>query len=120
MRLLAIGTLLCALAVAPVVVAAHAFLDRAEPRVGSTVKTAPTQVRLWFTGALEPAYSRAQVLDAAGTRVDLGDSAVDPNNRSVLRVSLPALAAGKYRVLWRVLAIDGHVTAGDFRFTIAS
>ena len=35
----------------------HAFLDRAEPRVGSTVKIAPTQVRVWFTEQLEAAFS---------------------------------------------------------------
>ena len=34
----------------------HAFLERAEPRVGSTVKAAPTQVRAWFTQNLEPAF----------------------------------------------------------------
>src|SRR2546422_637691 len=28
---------------------AHAVLDRAEPRVGSTVRTAPADVKLWFT-----------------------------------------------------------------------
>jgi methionine-rich copper-binding protein CopC len=34
---------------------AHAFLERADPRVGSTVRTPPAQVRLWFTEQLEPA-----------------------------------------------------------------
>src|SRR2546430_7216017 len=37
---------------------AHAVLDRAEPRVGSTVRTAPADVKLWFTERLEPAFSR--------------------------------------------------------------
>jgi hypothetical protein len=120
MRLLGLGIILCVLTAAPAVVAAHAFLDRAEPRVGSTVKTAPTRVRLWFTSALEPAYSRAQVFDASGTRVDLGDSAVDGADRALLRVSVPPLTPGQYKVLWRVLAIDGHVTEGDFRFSVAS
>jgi methionine-rich copper-binding protein CopC len=35
----------------------HAFLERAEPRVGSTVRSAPPQVRVWFTQNLEPAFS---------------------------------------------------------------
>ena len=37
--------------------AAHGVLQRTEPRGGSTLKSAPTQVRLEFTGAIEPAYS---------------------------------------------------------------
>jgi copper resistance protein C len=39
---------------APLVLAAgsahaHAYLDRAEPRVGSSVSVAPRQLSLWFT-----------------------------------------------------------------------
>lgn len=98
--------------------AAHGVLQRTDPRSGSTVKTAP-QVRLEFTGAIEPAYSRVQVLDGEGRRVDLGDSRVDPDNRTLLRVSLPALPPGRYRVAWRVLSIDSHVTEGDFMFRVA-
>ena len=45
---------------------AHTFLERAEPRVGSTVKTSPTEVKLWFTWSLEPAFSTLQVVNEAG------------------------------------------------------
>jgi methionine-rich copper-binding protein CopC len=98
---------------------AHGVLERTEPRGGSTVKAAPSHVRLQFTGALEPAYSRVHVLDADGRRVDLGDGAVDPSNRALLRVSLPALPAGRYKVAWRVLSVDSHVTEGEFTFRVA-
>jgi copper resistance protein C len=99
--------------------AAHGMLERTDPRGGSTLKTAPSQVRLVFTGAIEPAYSRVQVLDGDGRRVDLGDSSVDPANRALLRVSLPTLPPGRYKVAWRVLSVDSHVTEGDFTFRIA-
>lgn len=99
--------------------AAHGVLERSEPRGGATLRSAPPQVRLQFTGALEPAYSRVQVLDGSGRRVDLGDSGVDPANRALLRVSLPALPAGRYKVAWRVLSVDSHVTEGDFSFRVA-
>jgi hypothetical protein len=107
-----------ALAAAPSA-GAHGILERAEPRAAGVVKTAPTQVRLWFTGALEPAYSRVQVVDAAGNRVDLADSSVDGANRAELRVSVSALASGLYRVVWRVLSVDGHVTEGEYLFRVA-
>ena len=113
----------CALALAVSATAsgagAHAFLDRADPRVGGTVRQAPAQVRLWFTGELEPAYSRADVVDDAGRRVDAGDGRVDSDNRALLRVTLPPLAPGRYRVRWRVLSVDSHVTEGDFTFRVA-
>ncbi|HUH94704.1 MAG TPA: CopD family protein [Casimicrobiaceae bacterium] len=45
---------------------AHAFLDHASPRVGSTVHGSPPDVRLWFTQELEPAFSTLSVQDAGG------------------------------------------------------
>ena len=98
---------------------AHAFLERADPRAGSTVKTPPTRVRLWFTESLEPAFSSVRVRDEAGRRVDEGDSQVDPSNTRLLRVSLPPLPPGTYKVIWRVLSVDSHVTEGDFTFRVA-
>ena len=98
---------------------AHAFLDRAEPRVGSKVHTPPAQVTLWFTERLEPAYSRLRVVDGRGQQVDRADVAVDPSDPRVLRASLSPLGPGTYKVIWRVLSVDTHVTEGDFTFSVA-
>lgn len=98
--------------------AAHAFLDHAVPAVGSTVHESPQGIRLWFTEQLEPAFSHVQVVDASGKEIDKGDSHVDAPNASVLAVSVPALPPGKYRVQWRVVSVDTHVTEGDFTFEI--
>jgi methionine-rich copper-binding protein CopC len=100
--------------------AGHGLLQRAEPRAGSTVRMAPRTVRLWFAGAIEPRYSGVHVLDAAGTRVDLDDADVDPATGTVMTVSLlPSLPRGRYRVVWRALSVDSHVTRGEFAFRIA-
>ena len=104
---------------APVGVHAHAFLDRADPRVGSTVKTPPTRVRLWFTQRLEAAFCTVQVLNEAGQQVDRKDMRPEAANPALLVVSLPALGPGRYTVLWRVLSVDSHVTNGDFTFRVA-
>jgi methionine-rich copper-binding protein CopC len=98
--------------------AAHAFLDHAVPAVGSTVHESPQDIRLRFTEQLEPAFSHVQVADASGKEIDKGDSHVDASNASVLAVSVPALPPGKYRVQWRVVSVDTHVTEGDFTFEI--
>jgi hypothetical protein len=120
MRRVSLGILSLALVLGgSTLVAAHAFLERADPRVGSTVRTPPTQVRLWFTERLEPAFSTVTVTNAAGQAVDTGDGRVDPAAPTVLRVSVPPLPPGRYTVRWRVLSVDTHVTEGTFQFTVA-
>jgi hypothetical protein len=94
---------------------AHAFLDHAEPRVGSTVSTAPRELSLSFTQQLEPAFSSADVQDANGSRVDLGRAQV---SGTVMRVGLKPLAPGTYKVHWRVLSVDTHTTEGSFSFRV--
>ena len=97
---------------------AHAFPERADPRVGSVVQGSPDTVRIWFDGELEPAFCQIVVSDGSGRRVDRGDARVDANGRRLLQVSVPPLAPGTYSVHWAVLSIDGHRTTGDFRFTV--
>jgi len=97
----------------------HAFLERAEPRVGSTVRTAPSQVRVWFTENLEPAFSTLEVWNQDGKRVDGGTAAVSPASPTMLQVPIKALGPGTYRVKWRVLSVDTHVTEGAFTFRVA-
>jgi copper resistance protein C len=110
--------LACAAAWAPLA-GAHAFLDHAAPAVGSVVHALPGQIQIWFTQRLEPAFCTLQVLDGAGKRVDKGDVRVDASDAALLLVSVPRLPPGKYRVTWRVLSVDTHVTEGDFTFEVA-
>ncbi len=97
------------------IASAHAFLDNAEPRVGSTVTTAPREVALSFTERLEPLFSTVEVTDSAGRRVDEGKPSVAGN---VMRVPLSALPPGTYQVKWHVLSVDTHVTEGSFTFQV--
>ncbi|WDT82240.1 MAG: copper resistance protein CopC [Candidatus Manganitrophus sp.] len=97
---------------------AHAFPMRSEPRVGSEVKEPPSQVKIWFDGDLEPAFSSLKVIGPDGKEVDAHDAKVDEKEHNVLSVSVPKLPPGKYRVKWEVVAMDTHRTEGDFTFTI--
>jgi len=112
----------CALALIalwPVGVWGHVFLERADPRVGATVGVSPDSVRIWFDGVLEPAFSTIRVRNASGNRVDKGDSHVDADNEKLLEVLLlPHLAPGDYKVIWSVVSRDGHRTEGDYTFTV--
>ena len=95
--------------------AAHAMLQRAEPRVGNTVAMAPRDVTLWFTQKLEAAFSTISVTDPAGQRIDTGKARVSGNQMSV---SIRAGGAGMYRVIWRALSADAHTTDGSFTFQV--
>ena len=97
---------------------AHAFVDHAEPAVGSQIRAAPTQVKIWFTEKLEPALNKIQVFDSSGVEVDKRDVKIDQSNAAMLTVSLPKLKPGKYKVVWRVVSVDTHVTTGDFTFEL--
>ena len=98
---------------------AHSRLERAVPAAGSAVRASPPQLKLWFTERLEPAFSKVQVFDGNGKQVDKGDPEVDRSDAKLLRVSLPTLAPGTYRVQWRVLSVDTHVIEGNFTFNVA-
>jgi methionine-rich copper-binding protein CopC len=97
---------------------AHAFLDHAAPSVGSTVHGSPGEVRIWFTEALEPAFSNLRVVDQNGAQVDRQNNAIDPGDGTVMKVSLPTLPPGRYKVLWHVLSVDTHTTEGTFSFEV--
>jgi methionine-rich copper-binding protein CopC len=97
---------------------AHSGLQRAEPPVESKLKRPPSEVKLTFTGRLEPAYSTVQVRDDQGAEVDQHDSRVDPSNPLVLRATLQPLEHGVYTVIWRVLSVDGNATEGRYTFRV--
>ena len=96
---------------------AHAFLDHAQPAVGSAAVEPPARVQLWFTQRIEPAFSTIQVLAVSGERVDRGESQVG-GDRTQLMVALKPLAPGRYKVVWRVVSVDTHVSTGDFSFEV--
>jgi copper resistance protein C len=97
---------------------AHAFLKDADPGVGSTIQRSPSEVRIRFTENIEPAVSSIQVFDASGKEVDKRDLHLDRSDHALLHVSLPLLDAGIYKVVWRVVSVDTHVTNGNFTFRV--
>jgi methionine-rich copper-binding protein CopC len=96
----------------------HAFPVRSDPRVGWTIPSAPSKVTIWFDGDLEPVFSAITVYNSAKERVDKDDSRLGAAAANILEVDLSALTPGTYRVYWKALSKDTHVTEGDFYFTI--
>ncbi len=106
---------------APVALA-HANLVRSEPAAGSAQKTSPDIVRMWFSEDIEPSFSSASVVDKNSQRVDKGDSHRMSGDPKGMEVSLkPNLPPGLYTVIWKTTsAVDGHVVAGSFPFTVGN
>ena len=98
---------------------AHAFLDHAEPKVGSEVDAAPTEIKICFDAAITADSSSIKVLDANGNQVDKQDGHGNAKDKTELIVSLPALAPGTYKVEWRATcSCCAHVTNGYYKFVV--
>jgi copper transport protein len=99
---------------------AHANQVRSSPSPNQVLETSPGRVIVWFSEPIEGSFSRIQVLDADGNKVDNGDSAPDPTEPTAMTVTLPQdLTNGTYTVAWRNLStIDGHTVVGSYLFAI--
>jgi methionine-rich copper-binding protein CopC len=81
------------------------------------VSGSPSSVRTWFDGYLEPVFSAIHVQDRGGENVDKNDGHINAADPTLLEESLPLLLSGTYRVLWYVVARNGHWTKGYFSLT---
>jgi methionine-rich copper-binding protein CopC len=98
---------------------AHAQLVEASPRVGNSVPSSPSEIRLTFSEGVEPRLSGIDLTDEAGGRVRTGAASAVAGHPAVLvvRLSTP-LPAGTYRVTWHVVSVDTHRTQGSFSFQV--
>lgn len=100
-------------------VAAHGGLVSATPAPNSSVRTAPPELHLRFTEAIEVSLASVALADASGKILRLIPRP-DPHDVRALVAALPALPAGTFRVAWRVVAADGHATHGIYPFTVSA
>jgi len=98
--------------------AAHTLPVRSQPAAGAVLDEAPRAVWIRFDGHLEKALCQLRVNGDDGKRVDLGPEKTRGGEPTVLRVALPPVAAGSYRVRWRAVGTDGHSTVGDYTFRV--
>ena len=98
---------------------AHAVLLRTDPSPQTTVKKAPTAVRLVFSESVEVSFGAVRVFDVDATRVDTGSIKRAQGNREV-SVPVRSLKDGTYTVTWRVVSADGHPVHGGFTFYIGA
>ena len=98
--------------------AQHALLVSSKPAADAVLQAPPTSVHMVFSETLNPALSKALVVNTTNRQVDMKDS--HTSNGVDMDLTLPLLNAGTYVVVWQTeSAIDGHVARGSFIFRIA-
>lgn len=96
---------------------AHASLVDAQPADGAIVSTAPAQVQLRFSEAVEVSLGAIRVLDAQGKELRVGRPRHGDDDTVVL-VDLPSLGNGTFVVAWRVVSADAHPVGGAYTFSV--
>jgi copper transport protein len=98
---------------------AHTRLLSSEPAADSHLTVRPTRVRLVFSEPIEATLGTISITGSDGRGIRLA-AAGDAHDVHALVAPMDALAAGSYRVSWRVVSADGHPVSGTFAFTLAS
>lgn len=113
------GTVL-ALLLLPVVVLAHAYLERSSPKAGEKLAAPPKQVVLIFSKPVELAVTSIQLWTVDSVSIPVSAPRAHPAEPAGIVVDVPALTPREYRVRWRTTSADGHPIQGSFRFTVLS
>jgi methionine-rich copper-binding protein CopC len=96
--------------------AAHARLIGATPTPNATV-AATRSVSLTFSERTVPAFSGFDVVNAAGEKVAIRTSVAEDGKTLTGTLARP-LAAGDYRIDWRIASSDGHRMTGSYTFSV--
>ncbi|MFD9464051.1 copper resistance CopC/CopD family protein [Streptomyces sp. NPDC060027] len=98
---------------------AHAALTGSDPKQGSVVDKAPTQISLTFSEQVSLGDGALRVLDPKGKRVDAGGAS--NLGGTTYGVKLHAgLPDGTFTVTYQVVSADSHPVSGAFTFSIGA
>ena len=105
-------------ALCPMLVLAHNELLKTEPAAGAALKTAPAHVELWLSEKPDLTISKIAVKGPSGP-VEMGPIHSLPD-KSLIADFKGKLSNGQYVVNWQTAGDDGHVSKGQFSFTVKS
>lgn len=95
---------------------AHDSLVASAPEDGQSLRSAPEEVVLTFSGEVMDVSTAVLVLDSRAETVHTTEPLVRGRDVSV---ELPGeIAEGGYAVRWRVVSSDGHPISGTFTFEV--
>jgi methionine-rich copper-binding protein CopC len=95
---------------------AHAILLTATPAVGQAVRGPDIEVNLRFNSRIDAKRSRMTLVPPGGNPRPL--SVGEQPSPDSLSSKVQGLESGLYKLQWQVLALDGHISRGEFPFRI--
>jgi methionine-rich copper-binding protein CopC len=110
-----LGTLVLCSIVMTLSLEAHAILKESSPPPNGIVFGPDVAIRLKFNSRIDGAHSRIFVESAGIVQEIKMGAQLSPD---ILLGQAKDLKAGEYRLRWRALATDGHITRGEFPFTV--
>ena len=95
---------------------AHAVLMQSKPAVNSTVKGPDVPIWLRFNVRVDGKRSRLTLISPDGSAKDL--PAPKQTAPDILETQATGVKPGAYKLQWRALASDGHMSNGEVDFTV--
>jgi methionine-rich copper-binding protein CopC len=112
-RIVVVGGLLLLWAALP---QAHTKLEKSEPAAGAAVTAAPKEIQLWFNEKIDLAVSKIELTSPSG-KVELGPTH-SMGDKTLMAAISGRVTGGTYTVAWQTAGDDGHLSKGDFTFTV--
>ena len=95
---------------------AHAVLMESKPALHSSVKGPDVAIWLRFNVRIDGGRSRLQLVASDGSVQTL--SLAKQSSPDTLQSQANGLRSGAYKLIWNVLASDGHMSKGEVPFTV--
>jgi methionine-rich copper-binding protein CopC len=95
---------------------AHAVLMESKPKANSTVKGPDVPIWLRFNVRVDGKRSRLQVVTPDGLTIPV--ETPKQTAPDILESHVGGLKAGSYKLQWKALASDGHMSNGEVDFTV--
>lgn len=96
---------------------AHSYLVRSEPEAGERLRAAPRELKLFFSEPFAARSERVTVRFSSGEKPNLPAPA---RRDTVVSQALPRVEDEVMIVNWRVVAVDGHISTGEFAFAVGT
>jgi copper transport protein len=96
---------------------AHATLDSASPPPESILDTAPAEIVLTFSEAVDPVPDAIRLVAADGIEVPLGPVGQERGD-DTMSAAVPGLGRGTFVVVWRAVSADSHPISGAYTFSV--
>lgn len=87
-----------------------------KPKINATVKGPDVPIWLRYNVRIDGKRSRLQLTGPDGANIPV--EAIKQSAPDILESRVGGLKPGEYKLQWKVLASDGHMSAGEVDFTV--